>query len=145
MNLLIGQSPSPPSVISWSRSWCLPEGNYRLKLNDKNLFEFRHKHAAIRIADTRHEDQSHPAPYISGSGSIYFSLGQPSIYWVSDVNWYLQIGFYSLVAVLVTIAVVSYMRYKSSTEGAGSEAAGAASGERSPLIAPRGAVELSRA
>lgn len=122
-----------------------------MKLKDKNLFELRQKHAAIRLADTRHEDESHPAPYISGTGSIYFSLGQPSIYWVSDVNWYLQIGFYSLVAVLVTIAVVSYIRYKSSTDASeATTAGGAASGERSPLIppsshAPRGAVELSRA
>ena len=120
-----------------------------MKLKDKNLFELRQKHAAIRLADTRHEDESHPAPYISGTGSIYFSLGQPSIHWVSNVNWYLQIGFYSLVAVLVTIAVVSYMRYKSSTDAseATTAAGGAASGERSPLIphAPRGAVELSRA
>lgn len=145
MNSLIGNLLLSFTLIL-VYSWCLPEGNYRLKLNDKNLFDFRRKHAAIRVSDSRLEDESHPAPYISGTGSIYFSLGEPSISWASNVNWYLQIGFYSLVAVIVAIAVVVYIRYK----GASDSQSNSTSGERSPLIpqpASRsvGSVELSRA
>jgi membrane protein implicated in regulation of membrane protease activity len=115
-----------------------------LKLFDKKLFEARHKHAAIRVAKT-HVDQegSSPAPYISGTGSIYFSLGQPSISWVSTVDWYTQIGFYSLIAVVVTVIVVYYIRYKGSVTAEGGTGTG---GERSPLISRStgtGAVELS--
>lgn len=129
-------------------TWCLPEGNYRLKLNDKNLYELRHKHAAIRVSDRRLDDDANPAPCISGTGSIFFSLGEPSISWATSVNWYLQIGFYSLVAVIVAIAVGVYIRYKGVSDS--NENRQRDAGERSPLIPPStsrgvGSVELSRA
>jgi hypothetical protein len=152
MNLLIGLFPCPSSVLltpppPFSLSWCLPEGNYRLKLFDKKLFESRRKHAAIRVSKTHvDEEGSTPAPYISGSGSIYFSLGEPSIAWVSTVDWYTQIGFYALIAVVVTVVVVYYIRYRGGTESGA--AATTTAGERSPLISrptATGTVELSHA